>query len=107
VQLRALAAEPNVSIKISGLGMVDHRWDAASLRPFVREAIEAFGADRAMFASNFPVDRLYSSYAQLYTAFDELTRDASASERGALFGLTARRIYRMGPLGPSRQETTR
>lgn len=107
VQLRALAAEPNVSIKISGLGMVDHRWDAASLRPFAREAIEAFGAERAMFASNFPVDKLYSSYAQLYTAFDELTRDASASERAALFGLTARRIYRMGPLGPSRQETTR
>ncbi|SDU59229.1 amidohydrolase family protein [Jiangella alkaliphila] len=91
--LDALAARPNTAVKISGLGMTDHRWTLGSLRPVVLECIEAFGADRAMFASNFPVDGLYSTYAQLYDAFDTITADFSAGERAALFAGTARRVY--------------
>lgn len=105
--LARLSELPNVAIKISGLGMVDHRWTDASIEPFVVAAIEAFGVDRSMFASNFPVDALYSTYGELYAAFDRLTRSASAHERAALFGATARRIYRMDLDGSPRQETNR
>ncbi len=93
--IRALAWRPNVTVKISGLGMLDWSWTTASIRPFVREAIEAFGPDRAMFASNFPVDRLYSSFDRLYDAFREVVADLPAPERRALFSDTALRVYRL------------
>ena len=55
-----LAAQPNIAVKISGLGMLDRKWTTESIRPLVLETLEAFGTERAMFASNFPVDKLYS-----------------------------------------------
>ncbi len=93
--LERLAEHPNVSIKISGLGMVDHHWNDESITPFVIGSIEAFGPERTMFASNFPVDKLYSSLVELYAALDRLTQGASHDERVALFGGTAKRIYRI------------
>lgn len=93
--LRALAACPNVCIKISGLGMIDHRWTVESLRPYALEAIDTFGVERAMFASNFPVDRLYSSYGALWSAFEQIVSGASAAERDALFRSNAERVYRI------------
>ena len=93
--LRALAAAPNVAIKLSGMGMIDHRWTVESLRPYALEAIDAFGTERAMFASNFPVDRLYASYAALWRAFDAIVADMSAAERDALFRRNAERLYRI------------
>ena len=93
--LRALAARPNTFVKVSGLGMTDHRWTVESLRPIVLDTIEAFGAERAMFASNFPVDRLYSTFGQLYEAFDQITAGLSFDERRSLFANTARRVYRL------------
>jgi len=93
--LATLAARPNVLIKLAGYGMTDLHWTIDRLRPFVLEPIERFGAARAMFASNFPVDRLMSPYARLWQAFDEITRSGSADERAALFRETARRAYRI------------
>jgi predicted TIM-barrel fold metal-dependent hydrolase len=93
--LRVLAAQPNVAVKISGLGMMDWTWTTATLRPFVLETIENFGPARCMFASNFPVDRLYSSFDTLFDAFDEIVKSFSADERRALFLETARRLYRL------------
>lgn len=93
--MRALASCGNVAVKISGLGMIDHDWTVESLRPLVLETIDAFGADRAMFASNFPVDRLYSGYAELWQAFDAIVGGASEEERAALFRTNAERIYRI------------
>lgn len=93
--LRALARQENVAIKISGLGMIDHRWTVESLRPYVLEAIDAFGTDRAMFASNFPVDRLYSTYEVLWVAFADIVADMSVAEQAALFRENAERIYRI------------
>ena len=93
--LRTLAACPNVSVKISGLAMFDHRWTVESLRPYVLETIDAFGADRAMFASNFPVDRLFATYGDLWRAYAAIVGDASDDERDALFRRNAERIYRL------------
>jgi predicted TIM-barrel fold metal-dependent hydrolase len=93
--IRALADCPNVAVKISGLGMTDHRWTTDSIRPFVRETIEIVGTRRCLFASNFPVDRLYSDYRTLWSAYDTITADLSADERADLFERNARRVYRI------------
>jgi predicted TIM-barrel fold metal-dependent hydrolase len=93
--LRTLAACPNVTVKISGLAMFDHQWTVESLRPYVLETIDAFGAARAMFASNFPVDRQFGSYADLWHAYAQIVSGASADERDALFIGNAQRIYQI------------
>ncbi|WP_206956154.1 amidohydrolase family protein [Trinickia acidisoli] len=93
--LRLLSSCPNVAVKISGLAMFDHLWTVESLRPYVLEAIDAFGTERAMFASNFPVDRLFGSYEALWHAYARIVVGASDSERTALFRSNAERIYRI------------
>ena len=93
--LHRLAAYPNLSIKLSGFGMFDRRWTPASIRPLVLHAIDAFGPERTMFASNFPVDGMASSYDRLWKAYGEVTGQFSAHERQALFSGTARRVYRV------------
>ena len=93
--LKALAANDNASAKISGLGMLDRDWNSESIKPFVLDTIDAFGTDRCMFASNYPVDRLYGTYAGIWRAFDEITRDFSAEERSNLFHDNTVRIYRL------------
>ncbi len=93
--MRELAAAPNVVVKISGLGTVDWNWTVESIRPFVLETIEAFGIPRCMFASNFPVDKLYSDFDTLYSAFREITKHFSVDERQMLFHDNAARYYRL------------
>ena len=80
---------------ISGLGMRDRDWTTESIRPLVLETIEAFGAHRAMFASNFPVDKLTSTYLGLWRAFDLITTEFTEPERANLFRVNATRIYRV------------
>lgn len=93
--LRRLAAEPNTFVKISGLGMVDWNWNVQSIRPLVLDTIDAFGPYRCMFGSNFPVDRLYGSFARLFAAYEEIVAAFSESEQQAMFANNARRVYRM------------
>jgi predicted TIM-barrel fold metal-dependent hydrolase len=93
--LRALAACENAAVKISGLGMMNHQWTTESIRPYVLDVIEIFGTDRACFASNFPVDRLYSGFDTLWQAFSDITSDASPDDRTRLFQTTAERLYRI------------
>jgi predicted TIM-barrel fold metal-dependent hydrolase len=93
--MEALAKQPNVAVKISGLGMLDWHWTVESLRPFVVQTIETFGVDRCMFASNFPVDRLFGSFERQYDAYRALVAGCSASERAKLFATNAERIYRI------------
>ncbi len=93
--MKSLAKCPNIALKLCGYGMVDNRWTVESIRPFVLGPIEWFGPERAMFGSNFPVDRLMTSYARLWDAYREITAGFSASERHQLFAATAERIYRI------------
>jgi predicted TIM-barrel fold metal-dependent hydrolase len=93
--MRALAACPNVSVKVSGLAMFDHEWTIESFRPYVLETIDAFGCDRSMFASNFPVDRLFTTYEGLWKAYASIVKDFSDTEKDALFKSNAERIYRI------------
>jgi predicted TIM-barrel fold metal-dependent hydrolase len=93
--LRLLATEPNTSVKVSGFGMIDHQWRVSSIRPLVLETIDVFGPGRCMFASNFPVDGLYSSYSAVWAALIEITAGFSADERAGMFGGNAQRTYRL------------
>ncbi|MDQ0625107.1 amidohydrolase family protein [Paraburkholderia graminis] len=93
--LRMLAGCSNVYVKISGLAMFDHQWTVESLRPYLLETIDAFGAERAMFASNFPVDRLFGAYTDLWHAYAAIVEGASVAEKEALFCGNAERFYRI------------
>jgi predicted TIM-barrel fold metal-dependent hydrolase len=90
-----LAENDNVAVKISGLGMVDWTWSEDSIRPHVLHAIDCFGVDRAMFGSNFPVDRLYGSFDALYGAFERIVAGFSETEKDKLFRSNALRHYRL------------
>ena len=93
--MKRLGAEPNVVVKVSGLGMVDWGWSEASIRPFVLGVIDRFGVDRVMFGSNFPVDKLYSSFDTLYRSFESIVASFSESEQDQLFRDNALRHYRL------------
>jgi predicted TIM-barrel fold metal-dependent hydrolase len=95
VGMQALAQRPNVAVKISGLAMLDWQWTTDSLRPFVQQTLEIFGPDRCLFASNFPVDRLFGAFARQYGAYQSLTATLSATERVKVFAANAERIYRI------------
>ena len=101
-----LAACPNVSVKLGGIGMPIYGlgWHqrpepptseelAAAWGPDIRWCIEAFGADRCMFESNFPVDKGSYSYQACWNAFKRIAAGASPDERAALFAGTADRFY--------------
>ena len=104
--IHALAECSNVSVKLGGLAMAfcgmpeegpakglgsEHL--AALWRPYVETCIESFGPDRAMFESNYPVDRWGASYPVLWNAFKRLAQGHSADEKRALFAGTAARVY--------------
>ena len=93
--LQLLASLPNVYCKISGLSMFDHDWTVDSIRPIVDSCIEIFGADRAMFGSNFPVDKLHTTYTEVWRAYEEITAGLSEFEQSRLFRDTASDFYRL------------
>jgi len=93
--IRELAGCPNVACKLSGLGMVMHQWTAEDFRPWVLEMVEAFGPSRCIFATNFPVDGLYSTYSQLVEAYLEILKDHSQADHDEIFAGAAERIYRI------------
>ncbi|MFT4091588.1 MAG: amidohydrolase family protein, partial [Asticcacaulis sp.] len=93
--MKQLAALDHVSVKISGLGFGDRNWSIDSARDIILKTIEIFGTDRAMFASDFPTDKLFANYKNQLGVFDELTRDLSETERDNLFAANALRIYRI------------
>jgi predicted TIM-barrel fold metal-dependent hydrolase len=108
--VEAVAACPNVVVKLGGIAMPVngfgwHKLDApptseqlaASQRPYYETCIDLFGPDRCMFESNFPVDRVSCSYSTLWNAFKRVASGASSAEKSALFHDTAARVYRVQP----------
>ena len=93
--MRTAAEAENVICKVSGLGMGDNDWTVESIRPYVLHCIETFGVERSLFATNWPVDSLWSGYDEIVNAYDEITRGFSDNERAALFSRNAERLYRI------------
>ena len=90
-----LAHAQNVACKISGLGMIDHNWSIDSIRPWVETCIEAFGVNRCIFATNWPVDSLFSDYARVVNAYREIVKDLDPADQGKLFRSNAEGYYRI------------
>lgn len=106
--IQALAQSPNVTVKLGGLAMpfcgfpsflqeppATSAQLADEWRPYVETCIEAFGVERCMFESNFPVDLGSCTYDVLWNAFKRIAEGASPDEKAALFGGTAARVYRV------------
>lgn len=106
--MAAMAACPNVAVKLGGMMMRLAAYDygalpapptsaelAAHWEPYVHTCIELFGAGRSLFESNFPVEKMGIGYAALWNAFKHLAAGASADEKRALFSGTAERVYRL------------
>ena len=90
-----LAAEPNVTIKVSSVHGYLPEPTAAAADQVVRTVVDAFGPDRAMFASDFPVAGTRLSYAEAYDHYRHSVADRSAADQYALFCGTAARVYRL------------
>lgn len=90
-----LASLPNIHCKISGLGMFDHGWSVDSIRSIVESCIDIFGAERCMFGSNFPVDKLHASYSQVWGAYEKITAGLDCLAQQKLFADNARNFYRI------------
>ena len=86
---------PNVMCKLSGLAMPLRSMAPDVLAPWIGHAIEAFGPDRCLFASNFPVDGMHGSFDQLYSSYAAVTADLDDQARDKLFAANAERIYRL------------
>lgn len=84
----------NVVCKLSGLTMPFGSMRVDVLAPWLEYAIEAFGVDRCMFASNFPVDSVYGTFDELYGTFSAVTAGLGSESREKLFAGNAERIYR-------------
>ena len=93
--IRRLAKLPNVTCKLSGMVTEANweRWTVDDLRPYAETVLEVFSPERVMFGSDWPVCLLAGSYERVLEAARELTDHLSASEREAVFGGTATRVY--------------
>lgn len=91
----ALAACPNVAVKLSGPGLVRRDWSAATIAPTIVRLAALFGCDRLLIGSNAPVDLVMADYATIVARFDAAIADLSARDRAALWHDTAARIYRI------------
>lgn len=84
----------NVLCKISGLAMPLRSMAVDVLAPWLEHVIDAFGVDRCLFASNFPVDGIHGTFDELYTAYSAITSGLGDEARDKLFAANAERIYR-------------
>ena len=106
--ISALARCPNVVVKIGGFGMTlfGFGWEselrppssetlASAIAPFAHYCIDCFGVERAMFESNFPMDKVSCGYGILWNAFERISARYSRAEQDALFHDNAARFYRL------------
>jgi L-fuconolactonase len=96
-RIAALATEPNVSAKLSGLVTEASwsDWSAEQIAPYAKHALDVFGADRLMYGSDWPVCTLAASYEQVWDLAGTLVGDLSEHERDAILGQTAARVYQL------------
>ena len=94
-ELARLAMHPNVVAKLSGFGTFLHACDCDHIRRLTEDTLALFGADRCLWGSNFPIEKLWTSYATLLDAHRQAAGGLSASEQNQIFHDTAARVYRL------------
>jgi predicted TIM-barrel fold metal-dependent hydrolase len=92
-QMRSLAEVDNTVVKISGLGMADHSWTVASIAPWVLACIDMWGVHRVVFGSNWPCDRMYSAYSDVWTAYASIINTFSCEEQDLMLWGNADRLF--------------
>ena len=93
--MQLLAAQPNIVSKLSALGTFIHKNDPAHIAAIVRETIDIFGPQRCLFGSNFPVEKLWTGYADLIAAYRSAIEPLGEKAARAAFRDTAARVYRL------------
>ena len=93
--MERLADVPNVVCKLSALGTFIHRNDPAHVADIVATCVELFGADRCLFGSNFPIEKLWTSYPELVAAYRRALAGQPPEVRDAALATTAARVYRL------------
>lgn len=90
-----LAAQPNVNTKLSGLGTFVRAVRADVMGPIIKETVKIFGANRCMYGSNFPIEKIWTDYKTLYQTFRDSIAYLSDDEQHAILYGTASRLYRI------------
>ena len=93
--MERLAAQPNVMVKLSGLGTFSHQCAVALWQPIVRATIELFGVERCIFGSNFPIESLWTTYERIIAVMRACVAHRGAAEQRAIFYDNAKRVYRL------------
>jgi predicted TIM-barrel fold metal-dependent hydrolase len=93
--LTALAAFPNLNVKLSGLGMYSSGITFPQARQVIRDAIQIFGAGRTIYGSNFPLEKLHASYADFFGHYREVMSEYTEADQRAVFHDNAMRFYRV------------
>ena len=93
--MKKIANCENMVAKISGLGMFNPNWTIDSTKIFVEKTIEIFGIERCMFASNFPVDKIFNTFDNYWNSFKAITKDYSENDKTMLFSSNAEKYYRI------------
>jgi predicted TIM-barrel fold metal-dependent hydrolase len=95
--MRRLADNPNVSTKLSAFGTFLHRVDRPYIAEVVNETIAIFGAHRCIWGSNFPIEKLWASYRDVFDAMTAALLPLSEADRTQILAGNAAKIYRLGP----------
>lgn len=95
IAVNKLAKLPNTFMKLSGIFLFTHQVEIANIHFLIENCIDAFSPERCLFGSNFPVEKLFISFDQLYKLFFSVGKQYSGAEQAALFYNTAKKIYRL------------
>jgi predicted TIM-barrel fold metal-dependent hydrolase len=93
--MRALADCSNVNVKLSGLGTFDHAYQLELVAPIIADTVAMFGADRCLYGSNFPIEKLWTDYSSLYRTFRRAIEPLSEIDQQKILNDTATRLYRL------------
>jgi predicted TIM-barrel fold metal-dependent hydrolase len=93
--MAALAACPNVNVKLSGLGTFDNAYRLEIVAPVITETVKLFGAQRCLYGSNFPIEKLWTDYASLYRTFRQAIEPLTDNEQTNILHDTAARLYKL------------
>lgn len=101
--MERFAQRPHVDVKLSGLGTFARACELAAWEPVIAATVDAFGPERCMFGSNFPIEKLWTSYADLLAVFRRAIRRYTPGEQDWILGRTATRAYALAapPLSPT------
>jgi predicted TIM-barrel fold metal-dependent hydrolase len=93
--MRRLADCPNVFVKLSALGTFVHRSTLADMQPIVSDTVSLFGAERCLWGSNFPIEKIWTEYATLVGNIRQAVSHLSIGEQRQILSETAQRLYRL------------